>query len=202
MTDLSIHSLCGPYVFKSGVISWNVEWDNTNYLACLVLEYILTAVSGGWGLGDGDGVVLLANFHCNACRRCSNYIFILNLTHGFNGLGKNNCKTRRESSKFLQPPVAIDLPVGGILVLFVYNIVTHGKVSLMYKQYRKISNIRLTKSPNLIVSCLVLQLSLPNPKKPGAKSRMKRWLEQRRRVMLQLHLSDWQFYSLLRCFLY
>ena len=30
------------------------------------------------------------------CRRCSNYIFILDLTPGFNGLGKNNCKTRRE----------------------------------------------------------------------------------------------------------
>ena len=29
-----------------------------------------------------------------ACRRCSNYIFILDLTPGFNGLGKGNCKTR------------------------------------------------------------------------------------------------------------
>ena len=27
----------------------------------------------------------------------SNYIFILNRTHGFNGLSKNNCQTRRES---------------------------------------------------------------------------------------------------------
>ena len=35
-----------------------------------------------------------------ACRRCSNYIFILNLTHGFNGLGKDNYKTRREAVKF------------------------------------------------------------------------------------------------------
>ena len=39
--------------------------------------------------------------------------------------------------------------------------------------YRKISNIRCTKSPNLIVSRLVLQLSLPNPMKPGVKSRLK-----------------------------
>ena len=31
-----------------------------------------------------------------ACRRCSNYIFILNFTPGINGLGKDNCKTRRE----------------------------------------------------------------------------------------------------------
>ena len=39
--------------------------------------------------------------------------------------------------------------------------------------YRKISNIRCTKFPNFNVSCLVLQLSLPNPMKPGVKSRMK-----------------------------
>ena len=35
-----------------------------------------------------------------ACRRCSNYIFILELTPGFIGLGKDNCKTRRETFKF------------------------------------------------------------------------------------------------------
>ena len=34
------------------------------------------------------------------CRRCSNHIFILDLTPGFNGLGKDICKTRRESFKF------------------------------------------------------------------------------------------------------
>ena len=39
--------------------------------------------------------------------------------------------------------------------------------------YRKISNMIRTKSPNLNVSGLVLQLSLPNPVKPGVKSRMK-----------------------------
>ena len=38
--------------------------------------------------------------------------------------------------------------------------------------YRKISNTRRTNSPNLIVPRLVLQLSLPNPMKPGVKSRM------------------------------
>ena len=32
-----------------------------------------------------------------ACRRCSNYIFIFYLTPGFNGLGKDNCKTRQET---------------------------------------------------------------------------------------------------------
>ena len=35
-----------------------------------------------------------------ACQRCSNYIFILYLTPGFKRLGKNKCKTRRESFMF------------------------------------------------------------------------------------------------------
>ena len=42
-----------------------------------------------------------------------------------------------------------------------------------YGDYRKISNISRTKSSHLNVSRLVLQLSLPNPIKPGVKSRMK-----------------------------
>ena len=39
--------------------------------------------------------------------------------------------------------------------------------------YRQISNIRCTKSPNINVSCLILQSCLPNPLKPGVKLRMK-----------------------------
>ena len=39
--------------------------------------------------------------------------------------------------------------------------------------YRKISNIRRTKSQNLNDSHLVLKSSLPNPFKPGVKSIMK-----------------------------
>ena len=35
-----------------------------------------------------------------ACRRCSNYIFILNSIPGFNGLGKDNNKMRQEAFKF------------------------------------------------------------------------------------------------------
>ena len=65
--------------------------------------------------------------------------------------------------------------------------------------YRKISSIRHTESHTLNVSCLVLQLSVPNHLKPGVKSRMKM---QRRQAMLQLHLSDQQFYYPPRCVLY
>ena len=42
-----------------------------------------------------------------------------------------------------------------------------------YHAYRQVSNIRRTKPQTLNVSCLVLQLSLSNPLKPGIKSRMK-----------------------------
>ena len=52
------------------------------------------------------------------------------------------------------------------------------------------SNIRRTKSPNLYVSRLVVQLSSPNPMKPDVKSRMKMQLEQRRQAMLQLCTSE------------
>ena len=38
--------------------------------------------------------------------------------------------------------------------------------------YRKVSNIRCTKSQNLNASSLVLQLSLPNPLKPDVKLRI------------------------------
>ena len=46
---------------------------------------------------------------------------------------------------------------------------------------------------NLNVSRLVLELTLHSQLKPGVKSRMKIYLEQRRQAMLQLHLNDPQF---------
>ena len=61
------------------------------------------------------------------------------------------------------------------------------------RNYCQTSNIWLTKSQHLKVSCLALQLSLPHPLKLGFKSRMKMYLEQRRQAMLQLHLSDQNF---------
>ena len=64
------------------------------------------------------------------------------------------------------------------------------------QHYRKSSSINRTKSQHLNVSHLVLQLSFPNPLKPGIKSRIKVQLEQRWQAMLQLHLSDQQFYCL------
>ena len=54
----------------------------------------------------------------------------------------------------------------------------HGRDNMSHSlqhptDYRKVSNIRRTKSQNLNDSHLVLKSSLPNPSKPGVKSRMK-----------------------------
>ena len=68
--------------------------------------------------------------------------------------------------------------------------------------YCQVSSIRRTKSQHLKDPRTVLWLSLSNPLKPDVKSRMKMLLEQRRQVMLQLHLSDRQCYCLIGCHLY
>ena len=70
------------------------------------------------------------------------------------------------------------------------------------RYYRQFSNISRTKHQNIHVPRLVSLLSLPNQLKSVVKLRMTMWLEQRRQAMLQLHLSDQQFYCLLRCVLY
>ena len=51
--------------------------------------------------------------------------------------------------------------------------ISHHTLFARNQNYSKISNIRCTKSPNLNVSRLIVQLSLPNPMTPGVKSRMK-----------------------------
>ena len=46
---------------------------------------------------------LSRQYNCRSLRcswSCSNYIFILDLTPGFTGLGEDNCKTRRQAFKF------------------------------------------------------------------------------------------------------
>ena len=72
----------------------------------------------------------------------------------------------------------------------------------LFYNYRQTSNNRRTTSPNLNVSRSILQLPLPNPLKPGVKSRMKMSLEEWQQAKLQLHLSDQQLICQLRCDLY
>ena len=83
-----------------------------------------------------------------------------------------------------------------------YDLSFARSVSDLYCTYRQISNIRRNKSQNLNVSHLAFELSLPGPLKPDDKClRTKMLLEQRREAMLQLHVSDQQFYCLLMCIL-
>ena len=74
--------------------SWNVEWKPlyTVYSKIDVMvskpryhQTTNTSLRCSWSI---------------ACWRCSNNIFILDLAPGFRGLGKDNCKTRRETFKF------------------------------------------------------------------------------------------------------
>ena len=58
--------------------------------------YRQTSHTSGTLIGDKT----VDHFWSIACRRCSSYIFILYVTHGFNGLGKDNWKTRRETFNF------------------------------------------------------------------------------------------------------
>ena len=77
---------------------WNISWFlpprwHLNY--CKVSNIRCTLV--------GNYYVNCWSLRCSwsiACQRCSNYIFILNLTSGFNGLGKDNYQMRREAFKF------------------------------------------------------------------------------------------------------
>ena len=75
-------------------------------------------------------------------------------------------------------------------------------VTFVSFESRLVSNISGTKSQHLKDFRTVLRQSLPNPLKPYIKSGMKMKLEQRQHAMLQLHLSDRQFYCIRRCVLY
>ena len=70
-----------------------------------------------------------------ACRRCSNYIFILDVTPGFNGSGKDSCKMRRETSKFwdLLCLILTDLMVHVHLQHFTITAIMWKLISLEWK---------------------------------------------------------------------
>ena len=68
---------------------------------------------------------------------------------------------------------------------------------MYYQLHNTTSTILRTKSKDVNVFRLVLQLSMRNPSKPDVKSRMKMQLEQRRQVMFQWHLCDQQLYRYL-----
>ena len=65
-----------------------------------------------------------------ACQCCSNYIFILDLTPGFNVLGEDNHKTRWESFKFWElVQLILDILryirlLSNLLVSFIFNMMS------------------------------------------------------------------------------
>ena len=62
----------------------------------------------------------------NACRRCSNYIFILDLTPGFGIIQKNYYKTRRDMIKSL-----------GFGATYIWDLTLVGsRCSIMHRTYR------------------------------------------------------------------
>ena len=69
------------------VMRAQLSWHKLNY------EFNVPSVSN-------IRCILVGNKIVDHSRRCSNYIFILDLTHGFIGLGKDNYKTRQETFKF------------------------------------------------------------------------------------------------------
>ena len=91
--NLVILAWTGPELSRGQASDWHTDWhthrhtdagnDNTR-------RPNLASGKNCWSLRCSWSI---------ACRRCFNYIFILNLTHAFSGLGRDNCKTRRETSK-------------------------------------------------------------------------------------------------------
>ena len=64
-----------------------------------------------------------------------------------------------------------------------YNERTYSVFTIWRENHIQISNISRARSQTLNVFRLGLQLSLPNPLKPGVKSRMKMYLEQHRQAI-------------------
>ena len=107
-----------------GMLEMHVTWSAIMYLSNEVwCWYSIPSCSDPWAMGyllrvqrsNGNtfkpliSVTPLVSYkiidHSDAVgafayRRCPNYIFILDLTPGFNGLGKDNSKMRRETFKF------------------------------------------------------------------------------------------------------
>ena len=74
-------------------------YTNVYIMYCQISDIRRTLV-GIKIVGHSDVVGASPTSWSIACRHCSNYIFILNLTPGFNGLDKDNCKTRQETFSF------------------------------------------------------------------------------------------------------
>ena len=86
---------------------WSRYYQERTVVSFFVLGILLSSKhqvpSSLWYKTHLSGQLNCRSLRCSwsiACRRCSNYIFILDLTPGFKGLGKDDFKTRWESFQF------------------------------------------------------------------------------------------------------
>ena len=77
------------------------------------------------------------------------------------------------------------------LLLIQLEVMISEPLHTKHVEYRKITNIRRTNSPNINVSHLILQLSFLNPMKPGVKSRMNRHFFLL--IKVRLILETWRY---------
>ena len=83
-----------------------------------------------------------------ACRRCSNYIFILDFMTGFNGLGKNNCNMRRALFKSYDS-VRLILRDFTVLCIWWTLIIEQSDKPLYYIQHHNYKGTRVSLSDDV-----------------------------------------------------
>ena len=90
-TDTNLRQLCGVSLHLTSSpkeFSWHLIFADENVIPHLLVYRQISNISRTF---VGNQIVGAAP---------TTSIFILNLIHGFNRLGKDNCKTRRETIKF------------------------------------------------------------------------------------------------------
>ena len=95
-----------------------------------------------------------------ACRRCSNYIFILCLTPGFSRLGKDKGKTRRESFRFWDL-VRLILEILRVLLHWMKYMVINSWYQTTTK-HNKTWTVRIFLGPTLHESTIMVTTPMSN----------------------------------------
>ena len=90
------------YIVTPSLIGW-AHTLNDPWTCCLLMAWTLTVKPLIWEAPQSVGNKIVGSLGCSwsiACRRCFNYIFILDLTPESNTLHKDNCKTKLETFDF------------------------------------------------------------------------------------------------------
>ena len=92
-----IHGSSWSGLIKVGPVP---NWNKTQQNKTVLIQYITRDMYCQTSDISGS-LIVNKNLDCsNACQCCSNYIFILDLPPGCNGLGIDNCKTIWETFEF------------------------------------------------------------------------------------------------------